>query len=1028
VASDPVKYRVALVVALALIATACTRTTEPTTTGPGGQVPAPPPPAKIAPVLRRAGSPVAPLTGQDVLFDTMTFSDKPIARIELWDSTELVDSYEPEEPESEVHHVWEWKPGTSGIHALVLRAIDVDDASATSFPQWMRVGEGSTDAAAQDQGANSAPEPGPQSQAPIPELAINTTTCIASLTLPAVQGTEGITVNAAVMGAPGFVPLPAVPGSGGTVDIPLGGSPVLVYSESYGTVKTNPGPPTIIDPPSGCADNGWSGNLTFHNGVLEADVNNAYLYVTYDGTTWDRVPAQDDAFIHPEVDGTFDFAPLLGPPQPDAPVSVEAWGWQGDTLTPLGRSTWSPPESTDSVGNQNSTVTPGLGPLFADSTLNWIVQNKLVTSGAICTFDPTAVEKAPSPYPVIPVTVVGETPASSPPTTAGSTIPVLPEPCTNIYSGQYNNTFRWLPLNSKGLTHAVAQVSTVPPPTEPTLDFPGLVMVQDVGIPASDESIDFELDFGPVIDPAATDTTSSGVSKIEWGQLNYQTMPGLGLDPQPDKTPVATETVVLTLPPSLQRSSDETRLTQERLWIRVVPFIGDQLAIGKSDPVVIDVLRQPPPAEQSDPTLPPSMSVEVRMTRPHLPNPSYGRCVRVVENPFGSKNPDPATTPWWYSDRGVEPPMFLGDPSKPDPWYQGFEKSAFIYQGVVKTHTGMVPGATVCAGKLSPPSKQWWEYIADAVKFVGWVWGMYLTVWDKLKDVAASVVAFATGCNAIAEATGKSEAEAKALCEGWSKTAITTALTVFAGIPPTLPKFKDLAEIGKGKLKDQLIKQMSDQGVFDNCAVLASECQKLAEKMADKILDEMQIAATNAVVQTATVGQQWILRIHPGIYVVPEPAGTLSPATFEITFTRSTDPTAPKPPASCNVTAHVFGDRTEYSWENYSTGKWIENQPVESVAVMAPESMQIDLSKLEPGESLKTVITAGNLVDWYPPGQDPILPKTPYNVKPQGWIFLGETGSGVASITTSLVGCVSASQTHIVDAHAWTEPWEVPYP
>ncbi|MEZ5175138.1 MAG: hypothetical protein R2823_02915 [Acidimicrobiia bacterium] len=1009
---------VVLAVVVAMLAAACTRTSSVTTTtaqqGPGPTVenPAsnpPPPPAEIAPVLRRPGVPGDLFSGIPTLLDTMTFAANPIVRVELWNANDLIESYEPGEPVTELHHIWEWTPQGAGFQGIVLRAYDTTGASATSLPLWTRIHEPPAELALQA----SVPAPMPAQRAnnliaPQPAIAIDAKTCIASVNLPAVQDATGILVNAAAFGSAGFVPLPPVGGDGGLVSIPLGASPVMLFVEPYDEAARNPGPPTLIEPPAECADSGWSGDLDFSDGLLHAAVDRAYLYVTTDGNTWDRVPQQEGAFVSKGPDGAFNFGPLPSTDTGTGPVIVEGWGWSDGTLVPLGRSQWQPSTDGATSGFGNAVEIADLGSVIPDSSLDWIIKSTPVRTGTICTYDP------PAPTPTTttnPINVVGST--AAPPTTAPSYIATLPEPCTNYLPGSYTNAFRWAPLaGGTGLTHGLVQVSTTPPPADPALNFPGMVLTQTVPLPQGESSTDFSVDLGPAIDPPATEVTSQDV----WQTMTYKALPGLG-NPTDSNAPTRSAAVAIDLLPLLPW------LTTDTLWVRVVPFAGKQLVAGESNEVVIDLLREPPPPEP-DSSQPASMSIQVRMTPPSLPNPSYSRCVRVVSNPFGSNNPAPYETPLWYIMRG-EPVPTQGAFDK---FYQWAEDQAFVYENGVKVHKGMVPGSTVCAGKLSPPSKQWWDYIGDAIGYVGWVWDQFVAVWEFAKDLTAELLATVTGCNTIVAATGKSDEDAKKLCKGWSKTAINGVLMYF-GVPPTMPQFKGLAEIGKGELEAWLVKQAEAQGLFDNCSVLASECKKLAEDLVDKMLDEMQIAATKAVTQAATTGSQWILNIHPGIYVVPEPAGTMAPAMFEVTITRSADPSAPAPPALCTYTGQVFGQKSSYSWQNYGTGKWIQSQPVGGY-VMLPESISIDLSGLAPGESRKTVLALDQIAKWYLPGQSPQLPKTPWNIDPKPWIFLTWTGEGATTLTTSLAGsagCGWASQTHPVDGK-YTEPWEIPYP
>jgi hypothetical protein len=547
------------------------------------------------------------------------------------------------------------------------------------------------------------------------------------------------------------------------------------------------------------------------------------------------------------------------------------------------------------------------------------------------------------------------------------------------------------------------------------VSFPGLVHTQKVDKP-SGEFIDFEVPLNEIIDPP-----SAQASLPDYESMSYQVISDLaGSDAEGGSG--GSNQAIKVVPPLLVQGAKATTF-----YLRVIPMKDNTLPLlGKSNSIVIHV-DETAPEKLSMPVQPPSMSLDVRMTPPHLPNAGYQRCVRVVENPFGSKNPAPSQTPAWFEEhvyKGLLPPAAF------DSFYSWAEQAAFIYENGVKAHKGLIPGATVCATQLDPPEKDVWDYVVDAVSFVGWVWDMYGTVWDMMKGWVADVIAYASGCVPLAQQLGKSKEEAEKLCSGVALTAINTALVAY-GVPPTMPNFKDLAQLAKGELKEWVLMVAADQGL--NCSVLQDQCEEMAEELLDELLDEMQIAVTEAATKGAMAGSQWVLYIHPGIYVVPEPAATLAPATFEIEITRSADSKAPAPPASCTYSAHVYGDKENYGWQNYFKGHW-QTGAVSTNAVVAAKSVTVDLSDLQPGEARKAVVILDEIIPWYPEGQDPQLPNVPYwSVKPQTWIFfVDHTTAGYAATTLStvLLGgplCGAATQTHPQDSQA-TGPWEIPSP
>lgn len=1043
---------VAMVVTLSLVAGACTSSghaTETTSTRSvpsNAEIPTPPPPAAIAPVLRKPGPPGDAIVGQPTLLGGLVLADKPIVRTELWAGSELVEAKDLEHPVSEVRATWDWVPTNADLYGLVLRAIDAEGRAATSFPLWVRAVEPAlaTETGASDRTGgrlvslepDSGPLGGPQlasselvayqvsaslpNPAP-PTIAFDFETCQATASLPAADGASGIALYAASFASAGFVPLGAVASKGGDLSFPLGSAPVMLYAEAYDASSATPSAPVLVMPPNECASKGTTGDLQFDAGILAnaKKADRAYLYASFDGgVVWRRVPLADQTFVYPNADGDFDFSGLFG--DVSGPAMFEAWGWVNDELTPLGRGAWTPEDvvSTGGATTQGPLVVgPYAGPFLPDSELDWNLGKEygtgspvLVRSGTICTYPPPIPTTTTTA--TVPVSVVGgNSTTSSPSDTSPPLIGILPDVCTNAPLGEYSEAFRWTPL-SKGPTHGLLQISTLPPPDDPVLSFPGLVQTQKIS-PLDGGAVDFTVPIHDLIDPPAA---SADLASPEG--MTYKVVESLAV-------PTGKGEKVRIARPQFLGGRDA-----DAFYLRVVPMSDSQPLPGESNTVVITIDDTVPPPTPVEPAQPSSMSLEVQMTPPHLPNGNYERCVRVVENPFGSKNPAPFDTKNWQQDnpdlaKALASEIWVSQFMKA--YYDSAEKSAFIYENGAKVHKGMVPGATVCAAHVEPPEKDIWDYIVDAVTFVGWVWDMFVTVWDKLKGWVADVIAYASGCVSIAEGLGKSHDQAVADCTSLTKSAIDYTLVAF-GIPPTMPKFKDLIELGKGEFKDWLVKVAKDNDLLD-CGPVQSQCDEMASKLLDQILSEMQVAATQAAVASAN-SSQWVLKIHPAIYVIPEPASVLSPAIFEIEITRSGDPKAPAPPASCTYTAYVDGKKAHYEWQNYAKGVW-EKGPV-SGSVMIADKVTVDTSSLAPGQSMTATLVLDKPAEWYPPGQSPVLAKVPYDIKPKTWIFFLAYTEGIKETETKLIttlhggpSCGDAGQEFLQDKLP-TEPWEIP--
>lgn len=134
----------------------------------------------------------------------------------------------------------------------------------------------------------------------------------------------------------------------------------LYYASSVNAGGESPGklvPVEVTD--DACAANSPIA-ISLGGATLTTDqpVDRLYCYVTLIDLDWSRIPASTTEFIAP-VNGTFDLSPyltdLISPPEYPLKITLECWGWAGDTLLSLGS------------GTQTLYEGPGeiKGPLFA---------------------------------------------------------------------------------------------------------------------------------------------------------------------------------------------------------------------------------------------------------------------------------------------------------------------------------------------------------------------------------------------------------------------------------------------------------------------------------------------------------------------------------------------------------------------------------------------------------------------------------------------------------------------------------------
>jgi hypothetical protein len=228
---------------------------------------------------------------------------------------------------------WGWTPSGEGEHQLTVVARDSQGntyASATAtvyassradfrFPREYTVVEGDTYASLADTYSSSEEEIRDAN----PNLGPSE-----SLT----PGDE-ITIPVHVPTGPGAAPQadgPAAPPVGPLPSAPPTAIPPISDGTAFGDAIVALG--SLPVPPG----------FTIKNGVLipSQPVDRVYLYYAVGEDEWQRVPEDPDAFIPVKFEvfdlrPYFDFSTLDSLPEPVL-LKVEAWGWAGDTLVPLG--------------------------------------------------------------------------------------------------------------------------------------------------------------------------------------------------------------------------------------------------------------------------------------------------------------------------------------------------------------------------------------------------------------------------------------------------------------------------------------------------------------------------------------------------------------------------------------------------------------------------------------------------------------------------------------------------------------------
>ncbi len=923
-----------LTTVMSLVTAACTqgRVEDSTTTTTGApsvvaSVPdyPPPPPAPIAVVVRRPGALGETLLGGTVDLGVHVLAENPIARIELWDGGELVATIDTAGVNDEEKALMSWIPATTGIHVALARAIDVNGLTAQAFPVWFRV----IDAVLPPAPSAGLPRPspvlsaasGPLLAAPAglaalpeaPGIQINQGDCSITVDVKPASGAGGIALWGAILGGPGIVPMAVVGSQGGKLKIPARGLPQFVYIEPYNRAGSVPSVPAWIPAVDSCKDGDLTGNLAgdihFENGILitSTQVDRVYLYGSRDGSLWTRLPGGDHSFIYAGPRG-FDFSNLLPDPGPERTYRVEAWGWRGGELLWLGRAEYSP---NPPPANAPPPIlgTGSFAMVLPASNLLWV--------------EKTAIEQNPEEILSLGGTLCTYSAASAVQGSPGA-IPIY----KNCDRQLGKETFRLSDL-PPGADGAFWQVSSLAPPEGPSLDFLGMLAY------GSAPEGDFPIDLASIVDPPPAAKTADDPNQSKYQSLQQVALGGGAKPSGSGQTFYAPTNPVL--PSSLKPMV---------LFVRVVPTIGGQPLEGVSNVVKFDLVHEPP---NEIAVYKVKYKASAEITEPGLPNKKWLRCVRIIDNPFPfDLNLPPSQTPKWVEDHKFN--IY----SQTEAWYGAFPTAP--------------DGATLCGYKPAAPEKGIFDYIADAITFVGYVWDQFVSLYDMAKSAIVDALLFITQCDQVAS---------KAACETIANTGLNIALSAI-GIPPTLPSFKEAAEALKGDLVGYLAAEALKTGP---CGTLETLCDQVAEKMFETLIDQIQQHVTESLTNTIQ-NQGYIFALHPGIDAIPEPAGTLHGATVRLTLTRPSLLLTP-PSLQCLFYARVEG-QVQHDWYDWDQGK--DRSEVVTGEPFAHASGTIDMSNVAPGKTKTVFLDVPEWVDWYLPGHNNSDWQTD-KFHPEGWIF-----------------------------------------
>lgn len=347
----------------------------------------------------------------------------------------------------------------------------------------------------------------------------------------------------------------------------------------------------------------------------------------------------------------------------------------------------------------------------------------------------------------------------------------------------------------------------------------------------------------------------------------------------------------------------------------------------------------PPPA----PT-PPTLDVQILDFKTiQFPDYSQQYCVIVVQNPYT----DPNTAAQYIASHPFDTSI-----------------AKFI---------GVPVGTKVCPDQYSPPPPQdpaWYDvvsgWIEDAVNAVA---SLYNDAVSLVKDLVAEFNPLCIQAKFITnELAPKYNGSVDDACHAVASAAVDTALAS-AGLPPSVPNFDQLKEVGKGYLVDVAAQELEDQtGVTcDDSHPIPGEpsCKDLLRTGLDDLATQVQQSQNNSACFGGDAGSAHSKYIEPlcnpdGVVTKPDPAGQMQPATLIVQVTEPADapPWNPAYNLQCGLNIGVSAQNNipAFDWsggmqlsssdETGWPGGTITGQPFQQVGVNR-------LPPLTPGEPMQ---------------------------------------------------------------------------
>ena len=230
---------------------------------------------------------------------------------------------------------------------------------------------------------------------------------------------------------------------------------------------------------------------------------------------------------------------------------------------------------------------------------------------------------------------------------------------------------------------------------------------------------------------------------------------------------------------------------------------------------------------------------------------------------------------------------------------------------------GFAPGTVLCPEKDQGGSGNFLDDLSNAVEDAfNFISGLYNKLSDWVTDLVDKLNPLCIQAKLASQAVDFGQNEVKDACHFIAVAAVTAAKT-YVGLPPSLPNFDQLTEIGKENLVELAAQELEDKGI-----PCPEECKNVIRKGIDYSLEQLKKSASNSSC-TSEVEDAGYKKLCLPSYIItkPDPRGQPAPAVVQVQVTRRPNTTGADfpEPKSCNVSIKVSAQNDSHIGQLYGS-------------------------------------------------------------------------------------------------------------